>query len=360
MQRLCYNARATPWRVLNVPAIYFAGFQTQTGATTVCLALAQHATHTGRGPRYVQPLELRPQYDHPTTLLHHRDALNPSPESQILTPIEISDEGTHLFLNATQREKLLQISQEIHQTGNLIFIDGLPDLRVPKRREISADIVSSLDASTILVVWYEEDLDFETLLAVVSAFGPKFLGVLLNGVPRIREHYVRTKVIPHLESLGMPLLGTISEKRSLAAFTVRELANFLGGQILTFPEKADDLVEAIQIGALGLDPGTVYFGTQENKAVITRSDRPDLQSAALETSVRCLVLTGGQIPIPYMMSRDEEKGVPMILVQAGTISVALQLNQLFDKGKPHPEKIKTMAKVLGEVININILTGPIA
>ena len=63
-----------------------------------------------------------------------------------------------------------------------------------------------------------------------------------------------------------------------------------------------------------------HFQRKANKAVITGGDRGDIQLAALETSTRCLILTGNLRPSVRVLGKAAEKGVPMILVRDDTLA----------------------------------------
>jgi len=107
--------------------------------------------------------------------------------------------------------------------------------------------------------------------------------------------------------------------------SVEELAGLLGGEILNCQEKVKETVDHLMVGTMCFDPSPLYFQVRTNKAVITRGDRADIQLGALETSTRCLILTGGSRPIANVMQRAEEKGVPVILVSEDTVSVLRKL-----------------------------------
>ncbi len=111
------------------------------------------------------------------------------------------------------------------------------------------------------------------------------------------------------------------------AISVKRLAELLHGEILTGPEKSEDLVESLMVGAMCLDPAPLYFGLRTKKAVITRGDRPDIQLGALETPTRCLVLTGGVKPLPVVLQRAREKGVPIILVEKDTLATLTNIEE---------------------------------
>jgi BioD-like phosphotransacetylase family protein len=92
-----------------------------------------------------------------------------------------------------------------------------------------------------------------------------------------------------------------------------------------------------------------YFRRKPNKAVITGGDRPDIQLAALETSTKCLILTGNLHPSPIILGRAEEVGVPMILAKQDTLTTVEIIEQFFGKTRFHQEKkIQRFERMLDE------------
>ena len=87
-------------------------------------------------------------------------------------------------------------------------------------------------------------------------------------------------------------------------------------------------IEWFQVGAMSLDPGELRFGLYENNAVVVRGDRPDIQMSALNSSVSCLVLTGGLEPIEYITYEAGEEEVPVMVVETDTDSTMLALNDV--------------------------------
>ena len=60
--------------------------------------------------------------------------------------------------------------------------------------------------------------------------------------------------------------------------------------------------------------------------------------AALETSTKCLILTGNLRPSPIILGRAEEVGVPMILVRQDTLTTVEIIERFFGKTRFHLEK----------------------
>ncbi|OGO05693.1 MAG: hypothetical protein A2Y60_03680 [Chloroflexi bacterium RBG_13_54_9] len=122
-------------------------------------------------------------------------------------------------------------------------------------------------------------------------------------------------------------MGPTAEGQSRSLLSVGELAKHLEGEILNCPERSEELVENLMVGALSVDSGLDYFRRKTNKAVITRGDRPDIQMAALETSTKCLILTGNISPMPIVLHRATEKGIPIIVVKEDTVSTLRHIEE---------------------------------
>lgn len=135
------------------------------------------------------------------------------------------------------------------------------------------------------------------------------------------------------------------ENNQSPLITIGQLADCLQSEILNSSEKLEEVVEHLMVGAMCTDPSPLYFSVKPNKAVITRSDRADIQLGALETSIKCLILSGGQKPIPSVLSRAEEKSVPVLLVEQDTPGVVAELERAFSQvtieAEEQPEQDET-------------------
>jgi BioD-like phosphotransacetylase family protein len=67
------------------------------------------------------------------------------------------------------------------------------------------------------------------------------------------------------------------------------------------------------------------------KAVITGGDRADIQLVALETTIHCLILTGQLRPVPEVLRRSEQCGVPVLLVRTNTMETVESVERVFGK-----------------------------
>jgi len=209
--------------------------------------------------------------------------------------------------------------------GSLV---GLPSYRLCKL----------LEARVLVVAKYSSDLVADEILGAKRLSGECMIGCVINSVPARRMAFVEEAVIPFLEERRIRVFGALPQERLLLSVSVGELADALGGEILCAESQVDELVENVMIGAMSVDSALTFFRRKLNKAVITSGDRPDIQLAALETSTKCLILTGNLHPSPIILNRAEELDVPMILVSQDTMTAMQTIEQFFGKSRFHQRK----------------------
>src|SRR5205085_7118012 len=101
------------------------------------------------------------------------------------------------------------------------------------------------------------------------------------------------------------------------------------------------------INPITTDPGQAYFSRRGNKAVITRSDKTDLQLAALQTNTDCLILTGGLMPSPYTLDRAANEEITLVLTKENTRATVSRLESIFERSRFTSErKLERMSELL--------------
>jgi BioD-like phosphotransacetylase family protein len=147
--------------------------------------------------------------------------------------------------------------------------------------------------------------------------------------------------------------AVLPQERLLLSITVDEIADIMGAEVLNSPEHGGELVENIMVGAMSMDRALSYFRHKPNKAVITGGDRADIALAALETSTRCLVLTGNIRPNPLILGRAEELGVPLLLAKQDTLTAVEIIQRYFGRLRLHePRKVERLSELLNERFDI--------
>jgi len=184
-------------------------------------------------------------------------------------------------------------------------------------------ISEALDAQFLLVIRYGSLLVAEHMMISKARFGDRLLGVVINDIPDPEFATAQEVLAPFLESLGIPVLALMPENRILRSVSVQQLIEHLDATILYSSEHtnlADLMVEELKIGAMNVNSAQIFFRKSFNKAVVTASDRVDIQLAALETSTNCLVLTGTPIVSPETLQRATELEVPILSVNTDTLT----------------------------------------
>ena len=167
---------------------------------------------------------------------------------------------------------------------------------------------------------------------------PIFLGNIFNNVERTLLDKTRGIYAPILEEFNHNLLGIIPKKPEIAAPTVREYYEALGGELLTGEIGMDGLVEDVLVGSMTIESALRYLRRSPNKAVITGGDRSDMAVTALETSTSVLILTGGLYPDVTVLARAIEKNVPVILVHYDTYMTIERLHEVTRRIHPGDEQ----------------------
>ena len=236
--------------------------------------------------------------------------------------------------------------------GTEVIVEGSCALSV----EASWQVAEALDAKALVVARYRHDLSASQLKPWQELFGERLVGFVINGLTRHLGTDARNKLLPSMESEGLVNLGVIPEERRLLGVTVRQVAEHLGGRFLACEERSDALVEHLMVGGMGMDPGELYFGLRENKAVVVRGDRPDVQMAALTTPTACMVLTKGIEPIEYVRYEAEQEEVSVMVVPTDTLGTMEALNTLMESARfDHPLKLSRYAELVDEHVDLPAL-----
>jgi hypothetical protein len=183
-----------------------------------------------------------------------------------------------------------------------------------------ADFIREVNGKMLLTDrfgWVNQTAD--RLLAARKELGDRLVGVIFNRVEPKDEHFVGHVLSPFLKSKDIDVFGAVPEDPKLGAVTVSEILEFTKGKLLCCEDKLGETVEKFSVGAMTAEAALRHFIRIREKAVITGGDRADIMLAALDTSTKCLVLTGNLYPNEIVLSRAQQAGVPVIVVPGDTM-----------------------------------------
>ncbi|HEY3346135.1 MAG TPA: phosphotransacetylase family protein [Nitrospirota bacterium] len=237
------------------------------------------------------------------------------------------------------RKKVIQAYETVSKDKDVVLIGGARDIYDGSILGISGlSLIQELDTKVIAVDPFSGEVCVDCLLTLRDQLGSKLLGAVINRVPPEGMDYLKDLAGPFLKKKGISLFGVLPADRLLNSITVRQVNENLGGTVLCCEDRLDELVENLSIGAMDVESAIKYFRKQQNKAVITGGHRSDIQLAALETSTKCLVLTGDLLPNELILAKARITGVPVISVKFDTLSTVERLESMLGKVRIREER----------------------
>jgi BioD-like phosphotransacetylase family protein len=332
------------------------------GKTALCTGIGRKLLGLGKKVGYFLPIQLT---DGSNTNGYKdasfvKEALELEESAELLSPTSLSIHELWQSLTDNPEELVQKIKKNyarISKGKDIIIIEGISGLVIDNVATLACyNVAEALDTKVIILLRYFPGLAPSDIARVAEELGQRLLGIIINFVPEPQIATVKQNITTSFEKAGIKILGIIPEVRSLLGVSVEEMAEALGGNILTCPENADELVENIMLGAMTIDSGIEYFNHKRDKAVIIRGDRPDMQLAALQTPTKCLVITNNARPLATVVSESESKHVPVMVVSKGTSDTVAAIEHLLaNSAFNSSRKLKKFEDILDKYLDFNSL-----
>lgn len=237
----------------------------------------------------------------------------------------------------------LQTAETSSRPVDLLFLEDAGD-------GSGAALAGNPDVRILVVLRGDPREQADLLRGTAEQLGSQFAGVVATAVPERRVDAVRAAAA----DLGVPVIVTLPEDRTLHAPSVGDLVEALDAEVILGDPDMDEVVEYLAIGPLTVDPADPYFKRRRHKAVLTRSDKTDLQLAALHTQTDLLILTGGFPPSPYAIDRAAGEEVPILLTQADTREAMRRLSNVHGVARFRGEqRLERMGELLAAQLDVN-------
>jgi BioD-like phosphotransacetylase family protein len=213
------------------------------GKTMICAGLGRQLRRDGRKAGFFKPEiaaanQTGAGADNDAAFL--KNVLDIPESAEVINPV--------FSKNSNLAQEIKRAYSQVARDKDVVLIEGT----------LAADsdaIIRTLEARTIIVDQYSAGL------SLANYPKPEFnlLGLIMNKVAMRRLAGVTGIISSACNKTGIALLGVIPEDRVLAAITVAELAQSLGGEVLNAADRTSELVESVMIGAMALDSGPEYF-----------------------------------------------------------------------------------------------------
>jgi len=247
-----------------------------------------------------------------------------------------------LSLSAERKQQPLSLNEIAKLTKGASSPDKVFIVELPAGFP-SGQAIETLEGVVVLVE-RSADLPVDRIAALQKELGPAFGGLVLTAVPAARAMATSDR----LTQRGIPTLALLPEDRLLSSPTIGEIAQALEAEMLFGDGRTEEAIERLTIASISADPGQAYFARFDRQAVVVRYDKPDLQLAALNADSRCLILSGGRMPLSYVSERAEAEGVPLLITAKDTVAAVHAVEDLYSRSRFGPRKAERMAQLAGE------------
>lgn len=330
-------------------AIFVGSNSKYSGKSLVCICLGKILQEKGVKVGYFKPFGTLPCISGDEVVEEDaqmmKEHLNLEEDLADISPVVRTHEVRTRALRSEggdMKGKIMDAYRRVSGGKDVLLIGGGRSMEEGRWLGFSTqEFIGEVGCEAIMIERYDEEHGVDQALAWKERLGERHLGLIMNRLNPEHVDHLKKLTVPYLEKNGVRVLGMIRQDRTLSALSVKDIVNALGGQAHTALDRGDMLVENFMVGAMNLEAAASRFRKVHNKAVITGGDRIDLQVAALESSTRCLILTGGMTPHPLILSKADELNVPVVVVQDDTLKVVEKIDDLV--GRPRmrePEKIQ--------------------
>lgn len=347
-------------------AIYFSG-KAGGGKTATALGIGLKLLDEGMKVSYFKPLGFRKgtvKKDDDDVLLM-REVLDLPFPSDIISPIMVNSHYLTARFMKTDRNFIAEIREAFRKCSDgydVVLIDGSIEPYVGHNLGLDDfNLAGILKASALPVIKADDDFHLDQNLLYLELWSERripVIGCIFNNVLQTQWNTNNSIYKPLVEEKGFDVLGVIPRQVEISSPTVAEFHDVLHGEVLAAPDHMNRIVEEVLVGTMTIDSALGYLRRAPNKALITGGDRSDMALTALETSTSVIVFTGGLYPDVRVLSRAEEKGVPVILVHEDTYTTIENLQSVYRSIHPqNKDAIDLVKKTIDKYIRWEKIIG---
>lgn len=336
------------------------------GKTALCAGIGKKFINSGKKVAYIKPVNLAGDAstdDCPdANFVNH--ALELGEDKQQVCAFSMSQEKLWQNLSENADSFALKIKAACDAVAagkDILIIESPGSLKNDQVSTLACyTIAEKVGTRVILLICYGTDFKEPDLEQAINKLGERLVGIVLNQVPESKLAAVKAEAEEYFKARNVAVLGVLPESRSLLGISVAEIAAAAGAEIISSKDKSNDLVENVMLGAMTPDSARDYYNRKRNKAVITRSERPDMQLAALDTSTKCLIVTKQKPSMPVMV-KAEDKKVPVMVVNKDITEVVAAIETALAGSRfQHMPKLTALMPILESRFDFKALNSALA
>jgi len=326
-----------------VKPLYLTSLKERVGKSLLSIGILLKLQKEGKKVAYFKPIGVpRGAYSNkadPDVQFILSTIFKNSKPYDIVSPVSIPENYYIDLIDINRKEEYLKkiksAYEELSQDMEFIVIEGTPSLR--KLIRVGLDDISIAQSLGINDLIYIEktssDKSIDNVFFTKKYFdfrNVNFKGIIFNKIDFDYKARIEELTDNHLKRYNIPLIGIVEKSIDLWSSRVSEIQASIGGELVNDAASAglDNHVENFIIGAMSVQPALKYLRQVKKAAVVTGGDRTDLAMAALDTNCSCLILTGFIQPNLSVISRANEKGIPIILSPSDTYTTIRNMENL--------------------------------
>ena len=321
--------------------IYVGATSGYSGKNMIAMGIGLKLQKEGYRVGYMKPVGALPQEKNgvlgDADAFFVQDILGLSDDPTLVTPVVVDQDFKMKAFTGKCEDLMPRIKSAYEELGkdkDIMIVAGSGSMYSGKYCGVDGvSVVKALGIKAMIIDRYVKELNYDYLIAMKELLGEQLLGVLLNDIPPVFKEELDSLLHPFMESKGIKVLGKIPSDPLMGAIKVADLADRLGGKIITAQDKSERVVENFLIGTMQVENFMTHFRKSKKSAIIVGGDRSDVQLVALEGQCQCLVLTGNLYPNDIIMTRAEVLEVPIVVVRDDTFTVAKKMEAILSRHK---------------------------
>jgi len=331
--------------------LYISATGQDSGKTSVICGLIQHLRNQGHDPGYCKPVGQRyvmyegHSVDEDAVLAIQAFKIKDRPQD--MSPIAVAEGFTAKFIQnpdtSLLEKQILDSYTRLSASHSMMIVEGTGHAGVGSCFGLSnARVAQLLNADVVIIAsgGIGKPIDEIALsLALFKQYNVNVIGVILNKI--FPQKYEKIKAIAPkgLEIVGTKLVGCIPYDSDLSFFSIAQVAEEFGYQVLCGSQSLTNKIEHTVVAAM--EPQNVLKYIEKNTLIITPGDRIDniLLTLALSASADyyeklCssgLILTGGLKPDSTILSLLLKSNIPVLFTNDDTFAVTAKMKDLHFK-----------------------------
>jgi len=344
--------------------IYVGATSGYSGKNMIAMGFGLKLQKEGYRVGYMKPVGALPQEKNgvlgDADAFFVQDILGLSEDPTLVTPVVVDQDFKIKAFTGKCEDLMPRIKsayEQISKDKDITIVAGSGSMYSGKYCGVDGvSVVKALGIKSMIIDRYVKELNYDYLIAMKELLGDQLLGVLLNDIPPVFKEELDSLLHPFMESKGIKVLGKIPSDPLMGAIKVADLADRLGGKIITAQDKSERVVENFLIGTMQVENFMTHFRKSKKSAIIVGGDRSDVQLVALEGQCQCLVLTGNLYPNDIIMTRAEVLEVPIVVVRDDTFTVAKKMEAILSRHKLRDViKIQHGSQLVSSIIDFQFM-----